>query len=47
MKQSLEKLHRGIIVPEVQQEATDTLSESLTEAWALYLCLNIPLVVVV
>ncbi|XP_026226741.1 protein Aster-A isoform X1 [Anabas testudineus] len=32
MKQSLEKLHRGIVVPEVQQEATDTLTESLTEA---------------
>ncbi|XP_026172644.1 protein Aster-A isoform X2 [Mastacembelus armatus] len=32
MKQSLEKLHRGIVVPEVQQDPTDTLSESLTEA---------------
>ncbi|XP_022067717.1 protein Aster-A isoform X2 [Acanthochromis polyacanthus] len=33
MKQSLEKLHRGIVVPEVQQDASaDTLSESLTEA---------------
>ncbi|XP_029359460.1 protein Aster-A [Echeneis naucrates] len=32
MKQSLEKLHRGIVVPEVQQDApTDTLTESLTE----------------
>lgn len=42
MKQSLEKLHRGIVVPEVQQEATDTLTESLTEAWVWYLYLNIP-----
>ncbi|XP_050931924.1 protein Aster-A isoform X2 [Lates calcarifer] len=33
MKQSLEKLHRGIVVPEVQQDPqTDTLTESLTEA---------------
>ncbi|KAG7216807.1 hypothetical protein INR49_001461 [Caranx melampygus] len=32
MKQSLEKLHRGIVVPEVQQDPpTDTLSESMTE----------------
>lgn len=36
MKQSLEKLHRGIVVPEVQQDATDTHTESITEAWALY-----------
>lgn len=35
MKQSLEKLHRGIVVPEVQQDPPDdTLTESLTEAWA-------------
>ncbi len=35
MKQSLEKLHRGIGVPEVQQDPPDdTLTESLTEAWA-------------
>ncbi|KAG8009888.1 GRAM domain-containing protein 1A [Nibea albiflora] len=33
MKQSLEKLHRGIVVPEVQQDPPDeTLTESLTEA---------------
>ncbi|CAK6964258.1 protein Aster-A isoform X1 [Scomber scombrus] len=33
MKQSLEKLHRGIVVPEVQQDqTTDTLTEPLTEA---------------
>uniref|UniRef100_A0A3Q3KK81 VASt domain-containing protein n=1 Tax=Monopterus albus TaxID=43700 RepID=A0A3Q3KK81_MONAL len=32
MKQSLEKLHQGIVVPEAQQHSTDTLSESLTEA---------------
>ena len=33
MKQSLEKLHRNIVVPEVQQDASaDTLAESLTEA---------------
>ncbi|XP_038566698.1 protein Aster-A isoform X1 [Micropterus salmoides] len=33
MKQSLEKLHRGIVVPEVQQDPTDdTLTESLTDA---------------
>ncbi|GLD53080.1 GRAM domain-containing protein 1A isoform X1 [Lates japonicus] len=33
MKQSLEKLHRGIVVPEVQEDPqTDTLTESLTEA---------------
>ncbi|KAM7421381.1 hypothetical protein PAMA_015491 [Pampus argenteus] len=32
MKQSLEKLHRGIVVPEVQQDSsTDTVTESLTE----------------
>ncbi|XP_055359483.1 protein Aster-A isoform X2 [Betta splendens] len=31
MKQSLEKLHRGIVVPEVQQDATDPLADSLTE----------------
>ncbi|XP_041798422.1 protein Aster-A isoform X2 [Chelmon rostratus] len=32
MKQSLEKLHRGIVVPEVQQDPPDdTLTESLTE----------------
>ncbi|XP_053182891.1 protein Aster-A isoform X2 [Scomber japonicus] len=32
MKQSLEKLHRGIVVPEVQQDqTTDTLTEPLTE----------------
>lgn len=29
MKQSLEKLHRGIVVPDVQQDApTDSLTES-------------------
>ncbi|XP_072249620.1 protein Aster-A isoform X1 [Leuresthes tenuis] len=33
MKQSLEKLHRNIVVPEVQQDpSADTLTESLTEA---------------
>ncbi|XP_076593067.1 protein Aster-A isoform X2 [Chaetodon auriga] len=33
MKQSLEKLHRGIVVPEVQQDPPeDTLTETLTEA---------------
>ncbi|XP_040900711.1 protein Aster-A isoform X1 [Toxotes jaculatrix] len=33
MKQSLEKLHRGIVVPEVQQEPpTDTITESQSEA---------------
>ncbi|KAF7655964.1 hypothetical protein LDENG_00048000 [Lucifuga dentata] len=33
MKQSLEKLHHGIVVPEVQQDSpTNTLTESLTEA---------------
>ncbi|XP_045901011.1 protein Aster-A isoform X3 [Micropterus dolomieu] len=33
MKQSLEKLHRGIVVPEVQQDPPDdTLTESLTDA---------------
>ncbi|KAM6909921.1 protein Aster-A [Xenentodon cancila] len=33
MKQSLEKLHRNIAVPEVQQDpSADTLTESLTEA---------------
>lgn len=37
MKQSLEKLHRGIVVPEVQQDAADTLTESISEAWALLL----------
>ncbi|XP_022620048.1 GRAM domain-containing protein 1A isoform X2 [Seriola dumerili] len=32
MKQSLEKLHRGIVVPEVQQDPpTDTLTDPLTE----------------
>lgn len=33
MKQSLEKLHKGIVVPEVQQDpTTDTFTETLTEA---------------
>ncbi|XP_070767648.1 protein Aster-A [Enoplosus armatus] len=33
MKQSLEKLHRGIVVPEVHQDPPDdTVTESLTEA---------------
>ncbi|XP_067365076.1 protein Aster-A isoform X2 [Channa argus] len=32
MKQSLEKLHRGIVVPEAQPDATDTVKETLSEA---------------
>lgn len=41
MKQSLEKLHRGIVVPEVQQDPPDDpLTESLTEAWVLPLPVN-------
>lgn len=43
MKQSLEKLHQGIVVPEVQQDPPDdTLTESLTEAWAPSLLVKHP-----
>lgn len=42
MKQSLEKLHSGIRVPELQQDAPDDpLTETLTEAWVFCSALQI------
>lgn len=35
MKQSLEKLHRGMITPEVQQES-DPAADTLTDQWRTY-----------
>lgn len=43
MKQSLEKLHQGIVTPEVQQDfPSDTPTESLTEHWARLSHCHIP-----